>query len=235
MFFYFFLFANTVILSILPSCICVTYAICKAFKVPFYNENDFEPNIEKIKDNIVPVYFGALYMVLTTLQTIDKTQHSLFHTLFNIVLYSIFVEGFYYAYHRIMHEKPFYKSIHHLHHTKRIVYPLDAFYFSAFDLSCYMACLHLPSYFIHASYFEYLIILYFYITMGFVSHSEIAYKHHILHHKYYKYNFCLVYPIFDMIFDTYKDSSSVSVKELKDTDELEFINVGDETETKKTN
>jgi len=39
--------------------------------------------------------------------------------------------------------------------------------------------------------------------MGFVSHSTIAYYHHILHHKYYKYNYCLVFPIFDIIFDTY--------------------------------
>ena len=91
--------------------------------------------------------------------------------------------------------------------------------------------------------FEYMSILYFYITMGFVSHSSIAYKHHTLHHIYYKYNFCLVFPVFDMIFDTYRDSDQEKDLEpldqvdttKSDTDEPEFVHIVDETiDTKKS-
>lgn len=244
MFFYSVIFANTVIVTVLSTSISTTYGLCKYFNVPFYNEEELDVNLDKIRENVLPIYFGALYMVLTTINyglDDSPTSHSFFRTLFNIVLYSVFVEGVYYGYHRMIHHPSVYKSVHSLHHTKKTVYPLDATFFTPFDLSCYMACLHLPNYFIQLSTFEYMVILYFYITMGFVSHSDIAYKHHLLHHIYYKYNFCLVFPVFDMIFDTYRDSDQLKGLETldqvdttkSDTDEPEFVHIVDDMDTKK--
>ena len=74
------------------------------------------------------------------------------------------------------------------------------------DIGIYIFCLHLPLVFVKMSLLEYCLGLYFYITMGFFSHSTFIYDHHTIHHKLFKCNFCLVFPLFDVVFDTHQIS-----------------------------
>lgn len=225
MFFYSILCANSIFLSVFTASLFTSYTVCTLFNLPFYNKekNEIEDNIEKIKQNCIPVYFACTYMILLTLQTLDTRPHSWIKTGFHISFYSTLIEGLYYCYHREIHSRFFYRYIHSEHYTKVTGYPLDALYINTFDLCSYLMCLHLPTYVLNLSMFEYVVVLYFYVTMGFFSHSPLAYQHHILHHKYhkyhkyYKYNFCLVFPIFDFLMETFNECL---VSDTKKTDSV---------------
>jgi sterol desaturase/sphingolipid hydroxylase (fatty acid hydroxylase superfamily) len=52
---------------------------------------------------------------------------------------------------------------------------------------------------------EYLLIQYFYFVIEYLSHTSAFFDHHVFHHKYYKWNYCVCFPIFDWIFQTYKE------------------------------
>jgi sterol desaturase/sphingolipid hydroxylase (fatty acid hydroxylase superfamily) len=200
----FFSYANAIVLSIFSASIATTMALCSYFKVPFYKQSDLGNSIAHIKQNILPTYAGTVLIVFAATKNMSNRGFSLF----NVGLYAVLIEFSYYWYHRTIHHKWFYKRIHHLHHTRKEITPLDSFHISLLDLLAYLLCLHLPVYLVKLTLCEYMTTIYFYITMAFVSHSEIAYNHHLLHHTYYKCNFCLVFPIFDVLFDTYKDTES---------------------------
>jgi sterol desaturase/sphingolipid hydroxylase (fatty acid hydroxylase superfamily) len=55
---------------------------------------------------------------------------------------------------------------------------------------------------------DYGIIYYVYATGAFLIHSDILNNDHIIHHKYYKYNYGLLLPFFDMLFGTYMNYES---------------------------
>jgi len=236
--------ANSIIITVFTGSLATAYTVCQFYGVPFYNSNLVIEDLTKMKDNVIQIYFGALYMVLLTTIHIDTSMHSNIGTAFNIGLYSLAIEFLYYTYHRLLHSTSLYKKIHFFHHEKHSIYPLDALHFTAFDLSCYMACLHIPTYFLKLSAFEYIFVLFFYITMGFFAHSNLAFQHHVLHHKFFKYNYCLVFPFFDMAFETFKGLEIMDTKKFdefveseenqnsdEDADaEVEFINHSDTIE-----
>jgi len=215
--------ANAIVVSIFSASIATTMALCSYFKAPFYNPADLGNSLEHMKQNLLPTYVGAVSIVYDAITHRIRTTAGFSLSPFNIGFYVIAIELCYYAYHRTIHHKWFYKRIHHLHHTRKEITPLDSFHISLFDLFAYILCLHLPLYLVKLSLLEYMSTLYFYITMAFVSHSDIAYTHHLLHHTHYKCNFCLVFPIFDVLFETYKDAESPTITTSKSSDSVYTI------------
>ena len=132
--------------------------------------------------------------------------HTFLQILGNVIFYSLVVEFFYYLYHRIIHTSPFYKMIHSIHHENIHLYPIDSLYFDMIDICSYILCLHLPILFIPLSFSEFFTGICFYVTMGYLSHSHIIYDHHRIHHKLFKWNYCLVFPIFDLLGGTYRET-----------------------------
>ena len=208
--------SNTIVTSVFTGAIATAYFICKIYNLPFYNSKTIIEDLDKLKQNVIPIYFGANYMVLLTNLHLDNRCHSFIGSVLNIGMYVLFIEFLYYTYHRIIHHPALYNMVHSFHHTKVLVYPIDALHFSVFDLSCYMACLHFPTYIMRLTMFEYIFVLFFYITMGFFAHSKLAFQHHILHHQFFKCNYCLVFPIFDMAFNTFMNINFMDTNKFDD-------------------
>jgi len=131
-------------------------------------------------------------------------EHSWFRFCFTMVYYAVFVELLYYGYHRIVHKHPFFKLIHSKHHSKITTYPIDFLNSKIIDFMMYMLCLHIPTYIIPMNINEYFIGIYFFTTMGFITHSDILTNNHLIHHRTMSCNYCLVFPIFDYYFDTFQ-------------------------------
>jgi len=184
------------------------YAFCIFNNVPFNNPND-KNNYHKL--NII-VFNGGFSLVESVYLTnyflsndiVVYQTNNVVKTFSNVFLYSVCVEFIYYVLHRLYHTKYLYKIIHKKHHEKFDVYPLDAFYFSFLDLQSLFVSLGVPFYLFRMSFYEYFFVLYVYLTFAYISHSKVLYEHHIIHHKYMKYNFCILIPYFDFILQTYK-------------------------------
>jgi len=71
----------------------------------------------------------------------------------------------------------------------------------------------MPIIFVNISVYEQMIILYIYITTSYLSHSELYWSHHSIHHKLLNYNYCILFPIFDVIFGTYRSDFNYFRKE----------------------
>ena len=184
------------------------FNLCKIKKIDFINpeliqdKSKFGNYVIEIVKTLTPVVTSVICMNVYIVDWFDINRHSLMQTVLNCTAYSIITEMSYYVYHRAIHHKYVYKQIHSKHHENVVVYPLDSLYFTSIDLIFYICCLHSPLLFIKMDWFEYFIAVYFYITMGFLSHSPICYHHHVLHHKLFKCNYCLVFPFFDIAFQT---------------------------------
>jgi sterol desaturase/sphingolipid hydroxylase (fatty acid hydroxylase superfamily) len=112
------------------------------------------------------------------------------------------IEANYYIYHRIIH-KYYYANVHKKHHTNIIVYPFDTFYLSGLDDLASIISIGSPVILINISVYEQIIILSLYITTSYLSHSELYWSHHSIHHKLLNYNYCILFPFFDILFGTY--------------------------------
>jgi sterol desaturase/sphingolipid hydroxylase (fatty acid hydroxylase superfamily) len=120
-----------------------------------------------------------------------------------MLTYCLFVEANYYSYHRFIH-KCYYVDIHKKHHENVVVYPFDTFHLTDIDDLAAIISLGLPLVFVKISIVEQIIITYMYVTSSYLSHSELFWKHHSIHHKLLQYNFCILFPVFDILFGTYK-------------------------------
>ena len=201
------LYSAGIIGGIFACSISTAYNIFKIKNKPFINPNhNFREYCDGIIVNLFPVIYGSIVLSYYCSYLLDDTPHNLGVTFLKLSFYALFVELFYYIYHRIVHLQYFYKNIHAKHHENINIYPLDSLYFDMLDIGMYIFCLHLPLVFVKMSLFEYCLGLYFYITMGFFSHSTFIYDHHTIHHKLFKCNFCLVFPLFDVVFDTHRIS-----------------------------
>jgi sterol desaturase/sphingolipid hydroxylase (fatty acid hydroxylase superfamily) len=196
------------VLSIFGSSIFTAYNLCKIKKIHFINpeliknKSKFGEYIVTIGKTILPVFTTTTCINIYFIGRFDTNPHSFLQTILNCAAYSLIAEMSYYVYHRAIHHKYFYKQIHSKHHENVVVYPLDSLYFTSTDIIFYISCLHTPLLFLRMDWFEYFIAVYFYVTMGFLSHSSICYNHHVLHHKLFKCNYCLVFPYFDIAFQT---------------------------------
>ena len=183
------------------------YLICYFNNYPFINplltdkEKDLRIN-EYVKN--VPVLIiqstGLMYFVSDNI--IPYCQHTWFQSLYTISVYCLYIELIYYVYHRFVH-KYGYSYIHKKHHKNIIVYPFDTFYLTEADDFASIISIGIPIVFINISLLEQFVILYMYITTSYLSHSELYWSHHNIHHRFPKYNFCILFPIFDILFGTY--------------------------------
>jgi len=186
------------------------YIICNIYNQPFINpkySNDLITT--RIKDACSTIVVVLTKSCITTSFLIYKIQsvknHTLFQTGMTICTYSLFIELFYYAYHRGVHSYPFvYKLVHKKHHANHDVYPFDTFYLTTYDSIGLLISLGLPLTFLSVSYFELSTVIYIYITSSYLSHSKLFYDHHHIHHSLLEYNYCILVPIFDILFKTYR-------------------------------
>lgn len=184
------------------------YFICSYNNYPFINPSltDEEKNlrINEYTRN-VPILIiqssGLMYLISDNI--IQYNEHTLFQSFYTLCMYFLCIEAIYYVYHRLIH-KYFYLYVHKKHHTNITVYPFDTFLLTELDDLASIVSIGLPVLFIKISMIEQFIILYIYITSSYLSHSNLFWSHHYIHHKLFKYNFCILFPIFDIIFGTYK-------------------------------
>jgi sterol desaturase/sphingolipid hydroxylase (fatty acid hydroxylase superfamily) len=184
------------------------YFICSYNNYPFINPSltDEEQNL-KINEYTrnVPILIiqssGLMYLISDNIIKYD--EHTLFQSFYTLCMYFLCIEAIYYVYHRLIH-KYFYLYVHKKHHTNIIIYPFDTFFLTELDDLASIVSIGLPILFIKISMIEQFIILYLYITSSYLSHSNLFWSHHYIHHKLFKYNFCILFPIFDIIFGTYK-------------------------------
>jgi sterol desaturase/sphingolipid hydroxylase (fatty acid hydroxylase superfamily) len=183
--------------------------ICKIYNEPFINTityNDIEKLDKKTKKILNILYFMIINYSLTYYFFSNYYLHNNDNTELkniNITKYVMILEFFYYCYHRLSHISYFYKIVHSDHHNNYIVYPIDFLDTSLIDNLGTTLIMNLPLYFVSLNYHEYAFLYYIYTTGGFLTHSDIIISHHKTHHKCFKYNYSLLFPIYDIFFHTY--------------------------------
>ena len=197
-----------VIISTFTISTITSYLICYVNDYPFINPNfsneERKTRINEYIMNVPLLIFqstGLSYIISDNI--IPYEQHSWLESLYSICLYCLLIEANYYIYHRIIH-KYYYAYVHKKHHKNVIVYPFDTFFLTGIDDLASIVSIGMPIVFINISIYEEMIILYIYITASYLSHSELYWSHHSIHHKMLKYNYCILFPIFDIIFGTYR-------------------------------
>jgi hypothetical protein len=214
--FFQFLYANSIVLSVFSAALASAYSICQFYNVPFYNLETISEDVEKIKNNGVSLYFGSIYIVLTTQFFIDIDSHSWTLFLGNVIAYTLLIESLYYMYYVWIYPK--WEVLQNLHSS---VYPLDRLHINMFSLSCYLGCLHLPTLLLYINTWEYVLVMYIYATMGFLTASTIIEKLPVFIYQE-KHNPCLVFPLCDY-FVHYLDKSGVlshnKLNDFLDTDQ----------------
>ena len=195
--------ASTFSISTLTS-----FLICYMNNYPFINPDlSNQERTTRINEYIrnVPILIfqstGLMYIVSDNI--IPYQQHTWTESVYSIGLYCVLIEAIYYTYHRIIH-KYYYKEVHKKHHTNINVYPFDTFFLTELDDLASIFSIGMPIVFINISVYEQILILYMYITLSYLSHSELYWSHHSIHHKLLNYNYCILFPIFDIIFGTYR-------------------------------
>ena len=185
-----------------------SFFICYANNCPFINPTfSKEERMTRINEYIrnVPLLIfqstGLMYIVSDNILPYGK--HTWFESLSSICVYCILIEANYYVYHRMIH-KYYYANVHKKHHANIIVYPFDSFYLTSLDDLASIVSIGMPIIFINLSLYEAMFIFYLYITASYLSHSELYWSHHSIHHKLLNYNYCILFPIFDIIFGTYR-------------------------------
>lgn len=194
-----------------------SYATCKFYNYPFINpEYTVEKIYKRSKTMVTNLFIITSETVLLTTYILyprlDQQPHSLIHSVENIFLYVLCVELFYYTYHIWIHKNPLYKYIHADHHLSLDVYPFDTFYINLYDYQFLILSLGLPLMIVKVNMFEHILTLYYYLTYSYLTHSKILGEHHHIHHKKFVYNFCLLIPIFDILFGTYYNNKNNNEK-----------------------
>ena len=201
-------YAFSIIFGTFTASTLTAYCICAYNNYPFVNPNmkhvtRVERMIDLVKNIPLLVCYstGLLYSMSDNI--LPYGHHTWIESYISIVSYFIFIEANYYIYHRFIH-KYYYVAIHKKHHENVIVYPFDTFYLTNLDDFASIISLAFPLAFIKISIVEQVFITYIYVTSSYLSHSELFWKHHSIHHKLLNYNFCILFPIFDILFGTYK-------------------------------
>jgi sterol desaturase/sphingolipid hydroxylase (fatty acid hydroxylase superfamily) len=202
-------FSAKLILSIFTASKLSAFLICFYNNIPFFNptHNRYQlvNRIEKIVKSAFPLLKNSVVIYGLFLdRLIENRAHSLGLFVYNIAMYSIITEFFYYLYHNVIHTQKYYKEHHSLHHKNIEVYPIDTFYIEQVDGLFLIGSLSAPIVLLRLNYFEFITCLYVYITAATLAHSPEFFNHHAIHHKLLVYNYCILNPAFDIIFKTYK-------------------------------
>ena len=181
----------------------ICYLNNQPFINPAFSDEEKTKRINEYIMNVPLLIFqstGLMYLVSGNI--IPYGQHNWIESFSSMFFYCLLIEANYYMYHRFIH-KYYYVTVHKKHHTNIIVYPFDTFYLTGLDDLASIICIGSPIIFINISVYEQIIILYLYITTSYLSHSELYWSHHSIHHKLLNYNYCILFPVFDILFGTY--------------------------------
>jgi len=183
------------------------FTICKITNTRIININENKiiekPRIASI--NIFHTYISLIIFEYITQKYVDNNNHDITTMILNIIKSSIIIEFIYYILHRILHTSYLYKNFHSYHHRTVNIYPIDSFIVDIIEILFFVISNYMPLFILNINLVEHMIILYFYITSIIIIHSNIISKIHINHHKYYKYNYCIIIPYFDILCNTYKN------------------------------
>lgn len=200
------LYITNQVFFIFASSVLSAYSICAISNTPFYNpqlsKNQLITNLYNASLNISFIGMEVIGTAMIYYPYMDLSPHSVIKSILNIIEYSIWVELFYYSYHRFLHSTNWYLYIHSKHHENRIVYPLDTLHIGILDFSGMICTLIAPLLFVQVNLFEHNFIMYLYLTGAFLAHSALLETRHVTHHAKFKCNFCFLFPIFDYMFQT---------------------------------
>jgi sterol desaturase/sphingolipid hydroxylase (fatty acid hydroxylase superfamily) len=202
-------FSAKLLLSIFTASTATAYFICYYNDVPFFNptHNRYQiiNRIEKIIKCTTPLFKNSIVIYALILDRfIENRLHSVVTTVYNLTMYSLISEFCYYIYHNIIHMQKYYKDYHSLHHKNIDVYPIDTFYIESVDGLFLIGALSAPILCLQLNYFEFITCIYVYTTAAALVHSTKFFSHHSIHHKLLIYNYCLLNPVFDIIFKTHR-------------------------------
>jgi len=212
-----------IMLDILNSFISITsifsfstltaYLICRITGIEFinpqYNKSLIEYRLKEMGKSVIALLVPSSYVIYNiNNKLLNSSSHTGFETISNISMLILITEGSYYIYHRLVHRFGTYISIHKHHHSVKNIYPFDTYNISFLDELGLVLSLASPNLFLTLTFFELYTFLWFYITCSYLIHSDKLVKIHYLHHVYYNCNYCILFPIFDIIFRTYKQSNN---------------------------
>jgi sterol desaturase/sphingolipid hydroxylase (fatty acid hydroxylase superfamily) len=193
------------LLNIFAASSFTAFLVCSLMNKPFFNPKIYE--MSKLKESLLS--YSVIYVQAVTVGSfaypyLDIEKHSLFRIASNIGEYALWIELFYYIYHRTQHNTWIYKWVHATHHENTKVYPIDTVHLGIIDSFGLILALVAPMWFVQVDFCEYSTIVYVYLTGAFLSHSDAIWDHHYVHHKEFKVNYCFLFPIFDIMCGTYK-------------------------------
>jgi sterol desaturase/sphingolipid hydroxylase (fatty acid hydroxylase superfamily) len=201
-----FWYISSQVFFIFSSSILSSYFICAISNTPFYNpqlsKDKLITNLCNASLNLSFISVEVIGAAMIYYPYMDLTSHSIIKSMLNIIEYSIWIELFYYSYHRFLHSTNWYLYIHSKHHENKLVYPLDTLHIGLLDFTGMICTLIAPLLFVQVNLFEHNFIMYLYLTGAFLEHSSLLEKRHLQHHEKFKYNFCFLFPIFDYMFQT---------------------------------
>jgi sterol desaturase/sphingolipid hydroxylase (fatty acid hydroxylase superfamily) len=199
------------ILNMLVTSIFTAFILCKLCNKPFFHPQLYNSSyiIHKISNtcNVLIQYtinYNIIYYSIVQYKLQDYLEDSTSRILHNIQ-YILILEFIAYWVHRISHSITYiYKNSHSHHHSNHSIYPVDFLQVDYIDNAMHALYMSLPLYFVPICNNDYTMIYYMYSIGGFLVHSDIITNVHVIHHKMFKYNFCALFPIFDIVFGTYK-------------------------------
>jgi sterol desaturase/sphingolipid hydroxylase (fatty acid hydroxylase superfamily) len=174
------------------------------FISPVYSISKIKDRIKDMNNSIPALLASSIavnYIIYPYI--LPNNRHNELEICYSILSYCILIEFIYYVYHRLIHFYG-YKTVHKKHHKNVNIYPFDTFFFTYIDDIALIYSLGIPVIFLRITYFEQFIVLYMYITCSYISHSKLFWKHHVIHHELLCYNYCILFPIFDILCNTYK-------------------------------
>lgn len=205
------------IASIFAFSTLTAYAICKVTRTNFinpdYSKSLIETRLKEMGQSVLGVLIPSsciMYMLKDGL--LRSSSHSNFQTFSNISMMVLITEGTFYIYHYSVHKFVSYISIHRYHHSVTNIYPFDTFHVTNLDEISLMLSLVAPRLFLTLTFFEVYATLWLYITGAYLVHSKELVKTHYYHHLYYNCNYCILFPIYDVIFGTFRWSNEVTQK-----------------------
>jgi sterol desaturase/sphingolipid hydroxylase (fatty acid hydroxylase superfamily) len=204
-----FLYSIKVVFDYFIASYCTLLLMAYITRCPIINiHQSFDKLEKKINTVLCTTIIEFSESVLLTYYFISNKYihfeyHCVIETTVNIGGYILFVEAFHYIYHRLMHTPLFFKRIHHKHHEERILHSIDTLYMTYCDVIFNTFLLGLPVIFLHMNIIEYNLMMYLFTTGDMLMHSKMISDHHLIHHRYLKGNYCLLFPIFDITFGTY--------------------------------
>jgi len=118
--------------------------------------------------------------------------------IWNICKYILLLEFVAYIYHRFVHSPVF--SNFHNHSLDSNLYIKHYFITSKPDIIARTLCFHLPIRMVSITYNDFMGVYMFYIYMEYTNYMRNFYNIHIVTKKY---NYSLLFPIYDVLFGTY--------------------------------